>query len=123
MKVIGFFQASTNALILPELRSEASRRLGDVTTGWSAVAVGNGGEPGFALGALSEEAAVDSALANCGQRGGVPCMLLAVDARFVVARHSGSQLSRNRDRSVPGRAAELMKAVMAAIDSQAAHSR
>ena len=68
MKVIGFFQASTNALILPELRSEAARRLGNVTTGWSAVAVGNGGELGFALGALSEQAAVDSALANCGTR-------------------------------------------------------
>jgi adenylate cyclase len=68
MKVIGFFQASTNALILPELRSEASRRLGNVTTGWSAVAVGNGGDPGFALGALSEQAAIDSALANCSTR-------------------------------------------------------
>jgi hypothetical protein len=68
MKVIGFFQASTNALILPELRSDASRRLGNVTTGWSAVAVGNGGDPGFSLGAVSEQAAIDSALANCSTR-------------------------------------------------------
>jgi hypothetical protein len=68
MKVTGFFQANTNALILPELRSDVARRLGNVTTGWSAVAVGNGGNPGLALGALSEQAAIDSALANCSSR-------------------------------------------------------
>ena len=68
MKVTGFFQANTNALILPELRSDVARRLGNVTTGWSAVAVGNGGNPGVALGALSEQAAIDSALTNCGSR-------------------------------------------------------
>jgi hypothetical protein len=68
MKVVGFFQPSTNALILPELRSDAARRLGNVTTGWNAVAVGNGGDPGFALGALGEQAAIDSALANCSNR-------------------------------------------------------
>ncbi|MGB6351818.1 MAG: toll/interleukin-1 receptor domain-containing protein, partial [Pseudolabrys sp.] len=68
MKVTGFFQANTNALILPELRSDVARRLGNVTTGWNAVAVGNGGDPGFALGALGEQAAIDSALANCSNR-------------------------------------------------------
>jgi hypothetical protein len=68
MKVTGFFQANTNALILPELRSDVARRLGNVTTGWSAVAVGSGGNPGLALGALSEQAAIDSALANCSTR-------------------------------------------------------
>ncbi len=68
MKTIGFFHASTNALILPELRSDAARRLGNVTTGWSAVAVGNAGNPGLALGALSEQAAIDSAVANCSNR-------------------------------------------------------
>jgi hypothetical protein len=68
MKVTGFFQANTNALILPELRSDLARRLGNVTTGWSAVAVGNGGNPDLALGALGEQAAIDSALANCSTR-------------------------------------------------------
>jgi adenylate cyclase len=68
MKVTGFFQANTNALILPELRSNVARRLGNVTTGWSAVAVGIGGGPGLALGALSEQAAVDGALGDCGSR-------------------------------------------------------
>jgi len=53
MKVIGFFQANTNALILPELRSDVARRLGNVTTGWSAVAAGAGGGPGLALGFLA----------------------------------------------------------------------
>jgi hypothetical protein len=68
MKVTGFFQATTNALILPELRSDVARRLGNVTTGWSAVAVGTGGGPGLALGTLSEQAAIDGALANCSTR-------------------------------------------------------
>jgi TIR domain len=68
MKVTGFFQATTNALILPELRSDVARRLGNVTTGWSAVAVGTGGGPGLALGALSEQAAIDGALADCSTR-------------------------------------------------------
>lgn len=66
MKATGFFQANTNALILPEMRTDVARRLGNVTTGWSAVTVGNGGNPGLALGALSEQAAIDGALANCG---------------------------------------------------------
>jgi hypothetical protein len=68
MKVTGFFQANTNAAILPELRSDVARRLRNVTTGWSAVAVGTGGGPGLALGALSEQAAIDSALADCNTR-------------------------------------------------------
>jgi TIR domain-containing protein len=68
MKGTGFFQANTNALIVPELRSDVARRLGNVITGWSAVAVGIGGGPGLALGALSEQAAVDRALGDCSTR-------------------------------------------------------
>jgi TIR domain len=68
MKTTGFFQANTNDLILPELRSDLARRLGNVTTGWNAVAVGAGGSPGVALGALSEQSANDGALANCSTR-------------------------------------------------------
>jgi len=68
VKVTGFFQATTNGLILPELRSDVARRLSNVTTGWSAVAVGNSGNAGLALEALSEQAATDSALANCSSR-------------------------------------------------------
>jgi hypothetical protein len=68
MKVTGFFQATTNAAILPELRSDVARRLRNVTNGWSAVAVGAGGGPGLALGAIGEQAAIDGALADCGTR-------------------------------------------------------
>jgi hypothetical protein len=68
MKVTGFFQATTNALIRPELRSDVARRLGNVTPGWSAVAVGAGGSPGLALGAIGEQAAIDSALTDCSTR-------------------------------------------------------
>jgi hypothetical protein len=68
MKVTGFFQASTNALILPELRSDVARRLSNATTGWNAVAVGTGGGPGLAVGVLSEQAAIDGAVAACSAR-------------------------------------------------------
>ena len=68
MKVTGFFQANSNSLILPELRSGVARRLGNVTTGWSAVAAGAGGGPGLALGVLGEQAAIDGALADCSAR-------------------------------------------------------
>jgi adenylate cyclase len=68
MKVTGFFQATTNALILPELRSDVARRLGNITTGWSAVAAGTSGSPGLTLGAVSEQAAIDGALADCSTR-------------------------------------------------------
>ena len=68
MKVNGFFQATTNALILPELKSGVARRLSNVTTGWSAVAVGTGGGPGLALGVISEQAAIDGALTDCSTR-------------------------------------------------------
>jgi hypothetical protein len=68
MKVTGFFQANTNALILPEVRSDVARRLGNATAGWNAVAVGMGGGPGLALGALGEQAAIDGAVAACSAR-------------------------------------------------------
>jgi hypothetical protein len=68
MKVAGFFQANTNALILPEHRSDVVRRLGNATTGWNAVAVGTDGGPGLAVGVLSEQAAIDGAVAACSAR-------------------------------------------------------
>jgi hypothetical protein len=87
MKVTGFFQANTNALILPELRSDVARRLGNVTTGWSAVAVGIGGGPGLALGALSEQAAVDGALGDCSTRDR-NCHVIAIGPFLVDPTHA-----------------------------------
>jgi hypothetical protein len=68
MKVFGLFHAPGNALIAPEARDEVAQRLANATTGWSAVAVGAGGQPGLALNATSEQAAVDGALADCARR-------------------------------------------------------
>jgi TIR domain len=87
MKVTGFFQANTNALVLPELRSDLARRLGNVTTGWSAVAVGIGGGPGLALGAPSEQAAVDGALGDCGTRDR-NCHVIAIGPFLVDPLHA-----------------------------------
>ena len=78
MKVTGFFQANTNTAILPELRSDVARRLRNVTNGWSAVAVGAGGGPGLALGAIGEQAAIDGALADCSTRDR-NCRVIAID--------------------------------------------
>jgi adenylate cyclase len=86
MKVIGFFQANTNA-ILPELRSDVARRLGNVTAGWSAVAVGTGGGPGLALGALSEQTAVDGALSDCSTRDR-NCHVIAIGPFLVDPTHA-----------------------------------
>jgi adenylate cyclase len=87
MKVTGFFQANTNALVLPELRGDLARRLGNVTTGWSAVAVGIGGGPGLALGAPSEQAAVDGALGDCGTRDR-NCHVIAIGPFLVDPLHA-----------------------------------
>ena len=68
MKVTGFFHANKDTIILPELRSDVARRLRNATADWSAVAVGAGGVPGVALGAVGEQAAIDGALADCSSR-------------------------------------------------------
>jgi hypothetical protein len=49
------------------LRDDLMRRLAGAN-GWSAVAVGDGGKSGLALGAASEQAATDGALADCGKQ-------------------------------------------------------
>jgi adenylate cyclase len=84
MKVVGLFHASGNSLIAPEARDEVAQRLANAASGWSAVAVGAGGQPGLALNATSEQAAVDGALADCARRDR-NCRVIAIGPFWVEA--------------------------------------
>jgi hypothetical protein len=68
MKVIGFFRATSDARLAPEVRDDVARRLGNATSGWNAVAVGSSGRAGLVLKAPNEWAAVDGALADCSKQ-------------------------------------------------------
>ena len=83
MKAIGFFQAQRNTMITPDARDEVMRRLADSASGWSAVAVGAAGRPGFAPKAANEQAAISEALANCTKRDS-DCHVIAIGP-FLVA--------------------------------------
>ena len=68
MKATGFFRAGSNAAIAPELRESLTRRLGNATNAWNAIAVGANGRPGLVLNAADEDAAIEGALADCGRQ-------------------------------------------------------
>ena len=67
MKAVGLFRAASNPAIAPEARDDVARRLGNATSGWSAVAVGASGRSGLALRAASERNAIDGALMDCAR--------------------------------------------------------
>ncbi|SDO30127.1 adenylate/guanylate cyclase domain-containing protein [Afipia sp. GAS231] len=77
LKVTGFFKVAGNAVIAPEARDDVARKVADATSGWNAVAVGTAGRPGLGLKAASEQAAVNSALADCVKRDG-DCHVIAI---------------------------------------------
>jgi adenylate cyclase len=52
-------------MIAPDARADVVQRIAQKPAGWSAVAVGEGGKPGLALKAPSEQAAVNDALGEC----------------------------------------------------------
>lgn len=75
-RITGFFHAASNASILADARGEVVRKLGDAM-GWNAVAVGSAGRPGLGLKAAGEQAAVNSALADCARRDS-DCHVIAI---------------------------------------------
>ena len=75
-RITGFFHAASNASILADARGEVVRKLGDAM-GWNAVAVGIAGRPGLGLKAADEQAAVNSALADCAKRDS-DCHVIAI---------------------------------------------
>jgi hypothetical protein len=68
MKVIGFAKPGTINAVASELREDVARRLGNATTGWSAVAVGAGGRVGTRLGGATEQVAIDDSMEACSKQ-------------------------------------------------------
>jgi len=75
-RTTGFFNAASNASIVADARSDVVRKLADAM-GWNAVAVGTAGRPGLGLKAADEQAAVNSALADCARRDS-DCHVIAI---------------------------------------------
>jgi class 3 adenylate cyclase len=68
MTVVGFAAPAVMNAVTPGMRDEVARRLGNAPGGWNAIAVGTGGQPGIAVGAVSEQMAINAAMAECGRR-------------------------------------------------------
>lgn len=66
MKPVGLFRPAIAPAIAPTLRDDLAHRLANSGGGWSAVAVGAGGQVGVALKTANEQQAIDAALADCG---------------------------------------------------------
>jgi hypothetical protein len=54
--------------IAPELRDSLTRRLGNATNAWNAIAVGANGRAGVVLNAADEDGAIEGALTDCGRQ-------------------------------------------------------
>jgi Caspase domain len=84
-KVVGFFRGGNHPAIAADARSVVAQRLEGAVGGWSAVAVGEGGRPGIALKAASEQEAVNLAVADCGRQDR-SCRVIAVGPFAVEAK-------------------------------------
>ncbi len=67
MKPTGFFRPASAEAVAPGLREDVARRLGN-GSGWTAVAAGANGKAGLALHAANEQAAIDTAMADCSKQ-------------------------------------------------------
>jgi hypothetical protein len=84
MKATGFFHAAKAEAIAPGLRDDVARRLGN-GSGWTAVAVGAGGQAGVMLKAANEQAAIDGAMADCAKQDS-SCRVIGIGPFTVEAR-------------------------------------
>jgi class 3 adenylate cyclase len=75
-RITGFFNAASNTSIVADARSDVVRKLADAM-GWNAIVVGTAGRPGLGLKAADEQAAVNSALADCARRDS-DCHVIAI---------------------------------------------
>ena len=76
MKATGFFRPAAAGMIAADLRDALERRLGN-GGGWTAVAVGAGGQVGLMIKAANEQNAVDGALADCAKHDSA-CHVIAI---------------------------------------------
>jgi adenylate cyclase len=83
MKATGFFQPAVSA-IAPELRATVTQRLA-AGSGWTAVAAGSSGHAGVAVGAASEQDAINGALADCAKQDS-GCRVIAIGPFAVEGR-------------------------------------
>jgi hypothetical protein len=65
VKAVGLFQPQALTAISPALRDDLARQLASSRKGWNVVAIGADGHAGLQLGAASEQAAIDGAMAAC----------------------------------------------------------
>jgi class 3 adenylate cyclase len=84
MKVTGFFRPASADAIAPSLREYVARRLGN-GSGWTAVAVGASGRAGVAEHGANEQAAVDTAMADCSKQDN-SCRVIAIGPFAVEAK-------------------------------------
>jgi hypothetical protein len=82
-RVIGFYRPDVLVNVTPQVRDEVAHRLSITPNAWNAVAIGAGRNVGIALGADSEQSALDGALADCAKHDR-DCRI-AVMGPFVVA--------------------------------------
>jgi Caspase domain len=85
MKIVGFFRGGNHPAIAADQRSAVAQRFDRAAGGWSAVAVGEGGHPGVALKAASEQDAVSLALADCNRQD-KSCRVIALGPFAVEAK-------------------------------------
>jgi hypothetical protein len=65
VKAVGLFQPQALTAIAPALREDVARQLASSQKGWNVVAIGADGHAGLKLGAATEQAALDGAMAAC----------------------------------------------------------
>ena len=65
-KAIDFYRPEALS-VQPQARNEVARRLAGAPNAWNAVAVGTGGNVGIATRAVSEQSAINIALADCAK--------------------------------------------------------
>jgi adenylate cyclase len=82
-KVVGFYRPEALVGLTPEQRGEVAHRLAAAPNGWNGIALGSGGAVGVAVGAASEQSALEGALADCAAHGGRDCHI-AVLGPFMV---------------------------------------
>jgi uncharacterized caspase-like protein len=83
-KIVGFFRGGNHPAIAADARNVVAQRF-DSAGGWSAVAVGEGGRPGVALKAASEQDAISLAVADCNRQDR-SCRVIAVGPFAVEAK-------------------------------------
>jgi adenylate cyclase len=99
-KVVGFYREGSLFGVKPETADAISRRLATATDGWSAIAIGASGEVGIAVGAESEQRAIDSGLAECATRDR-NCRVAVIGPFLVEATSQGQTPTQVRDATPP----------------------